>query len=209
MKMGFKSLAYYLIIPAFLSIIFESFVRHNLLLANVLFYLVLLAFFFFLSRRDIKQDIIDFKNNIKSYLPIILKWVLLGFGLMITSNYIISFFIDTLPSNEITNRELIENNPALALFYLLLIAPLLEEYVFRFSFKSINNYYVYTILTSVLFATLHLLSVNNWIELLYFIPYFIFSFGFSNIYFKTKNYFASVFGHIIHNSLCVIIIMLF
>lgn len=209
MKTGFKAFANYLIIPAFLSIVFNSFVENNLILANVLFYLVLLFYFMFLSRHEIKDNWIDFRKNFKKYLPIILKWVFIGFILMIASNYIIQLFIDTLPTNEISNRKFIESSPILSILYLLLIAPLSEEYVFRFSFKSIKHYYIYTIFTSLLFSSLHLLSITSFYELWYFIPYFIFSFGFSNIFFKTQNYFASSFGHIIHNTLCVIIILLF
>ena len=90
-----------------------------------------------------------------------------------------------------------------------MVAPLIEEYVFRYSFKEIKNYYLFVIFTSSLFASLHLLSISQLIELMYFIPYFILSFGFSNVFFKTKNYFASAFAHIIHNLLCVIIILVF
>lgn len=208
MKLGFKNFAYYLIIPAFLTMIFNNFYKNHLILSNLLFYLVLLLFFFFCSRHDIKKDFKDFKNNFKEYLTIILKWVLVGFVLMMLSNYVIQFFIENLPSNEISNRMLIKKNPFLYLIYLLIIAPLLEEYVFRFSFKSIKNYYLYALVTSVLFTSLHLLSINNLQEVWFFISYFILSFSFANVYFKTKNYFASSFAHIIHNLLCVIIILI-
>ena len=209
MKNGLKSFAYYLIIPSFLTFFFNSLVKKNLILSNILFYLILLLFFFFCSRKEIWENFKDFKTNYKKYIPIILKWVLLCFILMVGANYIIGLFIENLPNNEINNRDLIQNSPLLSLIYLLFIAPLIEEFVFRFSFKEIKNYYGYTIFTSFLFATLHILSFTSLGELFYFIPYFILSFGFSNIYFRTKNYFASTLGHIIHNILCVIIILLF
>ena len=173
MKEGFKSFAYYLIIPAFLSVIFNNKVIKYPLLTNILFYLILLLFFIFISRKEIIKHFNDFKNNLKKYLLFILKWVIIGLGLMIISNYIIQIFIDVLPTNEISNRELIKNSPIISLIYLLIIAPFLEEYVFRFSFKNIKNYYIYILITCILFSSLHILSIQSLAEIWYFIPYFI------------------------------------
>jgi len=209
MKNGFKSFAFYLIIPAFFAIIFNGFVNKHLVLANVIFYLIVLLFFLFCSRKEIKKDFKDLKKNIKKYIPIILKWILIEFVLMIASNYVIGLFIDSLPNNELSNREFLMSSPILAISYLLIIAPCIEEYVFRFSFKSIKNYYIYTIITSLLFASLHLLSISDITHMWYVIPYFCMSFGFSNIYYKCQNCFASTIGHIIHNALCVIMILVF
>lgn len=209
MKEGFKYFAYYLIIPAFLSVIFNEFVKKNLILANILFYLILLLFFFFIKRDDIKEHFKDFKNNYKKYIFYILKWTIIGFLLMLISNYIIGSFIKGIPTNEAANRELIKNNTSLSLIYLLVIAPLIEEFVFRYSFRNIKNCYVYIFITGLLFASLHLLSITNISHLWYLFSYFFIGFGFANIYFKCQNYFSSVIAHIIHNILCVIIILVF
>ena len=150
-----------------------------------------------------------FKKNYKKYLKVIILWVLIGFTLMILSNYIISLFINSIPNNELNNRDFLMSNQLLTLVYLLIVAPLIEEFVFRFSFRNIKNYYLYCILTSLLFAALHLFSLSSLYQLWYIIPYFFIGFSFANIYFKCKNYLASVIGHIIHNILCVIIILVF
>jgi len=209
MKNGFKFFAYYLIIPAFLAMIFNVFVNKHLLLANILFYLVLLIIFSIIERKEIKKQFNDFKKKVKKDIFIIIKWILIEFILMVVSNYIIGLFVSNIPANELNNREFLMNNPILTLIYLLLIAPSVEEFVFRFSFRSIKNYYLYTILTSLLFASLHLISIDNLMHLWYIIPYFVMGFGFANIYYKCQNYFDSTIGHIIHNILCVIIILVF
>lgn len=208
MKKGFKSFSFYLIIPAFLAMIFDKFVDNHLVLANVLFYLIVLLFFLFCSRKDIKKDFKDIKKNFKKYILVILKWTLIEFCFMIISNYVILLFIDSLPNNELSNREFLMNSPILAISYLLLIAPMIEEYVFRYSFKNIKNYYFFTFITSSLFASLHLLSINSISHIWYIIPYFVMSVGFGTIYYKCQNYFASTIAHIIHNVLCVIIILI-
>jgi len=208
MKQGFKSLAFYLVIPSFLSILFYKFTDDFFVFSQTIFYLILLLFFLLISRKNIREDFIDFKKNYKKYFKIIIIWILIEFILMVASNYIISLSLETLPNNELNNREFLMNFPILAISYLILIAPMIEEYVFRLSFKNIKNYYFYTILTSLLFTFLHLVSITDISQLWFSIPYFCMSFGFSTIYYKCQNYFASTIGHMIHNTLCVIIILI-
>lgn len=209
MKKGFKAFLIYLFVPLLFSMIFYNFTNKNILLSNVLFYLVLLLFFLFCSWKDLVENFKDFKLNYKKYLKIIFKYTLICFVLMMLSNFLIQLMVSNLPSNELNNRKFIEENIFLSLSYLLIIAPMLEEYVFRYSFREIKNKYIFIIITSLLFSILHLLSITTLSELLYVIPYFIIGFGFSNCYIKTKNYFSSLIGHIIHNLLCVIIILVF
>lgn len=209
MKNGFKFFAYYLIIPAFLSILFNNFVNKHLLLANILFYLILLLILYIIERKELKKHLFNFKKNYKKYIVIILKWVFIGFLLMMASNYIIGLFVDSIPNNELTNRMLVKRSPILSLIYLLIIAPIIEELVFRFGFREIKNYYLYTIITSLLFASLHIFSISHITHLFYIIPYFFIGYALANIYYKCQNYFTSTIGHIIHNLLCVIIILVF
>ena len=209
MKQGLKIFFTYLFMPIMLLIVFNGFYNNYKVLAEIIFYLLTLILFFILSRKEIWNDLKSFKNNFKKYLPTIFIWLCIGFGLMIVSNYIIGMFVDGLPSNEVNNRELLISNPLIMITYLLIIAPMLEEYVFRFGFKNIKNYYFFTFFTSLLFASLHILSIEKLIHLCFLIPYFCLSFGFSNIYYKTKNYWAAVIAHMIHNLLTIIIILVF
>lgn len=208
MKKGFKIFLIYLFSPILLVLFFPTFVTKNEILAQIIYYLILTIIFFLYSKKDLKNNLKDFKNNFKKYLPIILKYTLSCFTIMLILNFFIQkYFITNLPQNELNNRNVLSKNLILSLPYLILLAPLLEEYVFRYSFKEIKNYYIYVITTSLLFAILHLLAITNIKEIIYIFPYFFIGFGLSNIFYKTKNYFASLVGHIIHNVLCVIIIL--
>ena len=207
MKYGLKNFVIYLLLPNFIIMLLSNFIT-NIIIKSILGYLVLLIYFIILSKDDLIKQYKDFKNNKIKYLKIILKYTFICFILMMFSNYIINKFINVLPTNELNNRELIKNNILLAFIYIVIIAPLLEEYVFRYSFRKINNYYLYMFMTLSLFTFIHLMSINSISEIYYLIPYSIIGFGFSSIYFKTQNYFASLFSHIIHNLLCVIIIMI-
>ncbi len=207
MKYGLKNFVIYLLLPNFIIMLLSNFIT-NIIIKSILGYLVLLIYFIILSKDDLIKQYKDFKNNKIKYLKIILKYTFICFILMMFSNYIINKFINVLPTNELNNRELIKNNILLAFIYIVFIAPLLEEYVFRYSFRKINNYYLYMFMTLSLFTFIHLMSINSISEIYYLIPYSIIGFGFSSVYFKTQNYFASLFSHIIHNLLCVIIIMI-
>lgn len=207
MKDGLKNFVIYLLVPNFIIMLLFSFIN-NIIIKSILGYLVLLIYFIIVSKDDLIKQYSDFKSNKFKYLKIILKYTFICFILMMFSNYIINKFINVLPTNELNNRELIKNNILLAFIYIVFIAPLLEEYVFRYSFKKINNYYLYMFMTLSLFTLIHLMSINSISEIYYLIPYSIIGFGFSSVYFKTQNYFASLFSHIIHNLLCVIIIMI-
>ena len=206
MKNGFKAFLIYLLVPTILLMVLKSYYKTHIIGYNLIVYVTLLLIFLLMNYKDMIPLFKDFKKNYKKYLPIIIKNTLICFLLMMVSNYIIQLFIPTLPSNEINNRALFKSNFIISFISLVLLAPMVEEFVFRYSFKSIKKYWIYMVTTCTLFALLHVFTVNKMYELLYIITYFIIGFGFSNIFFKTKNYYASLISHILHNLLCVIII---
>ena len=131
---------------------------------------------------------------------------------MILFNYIINYIVipNGISNNEIGNRNLLLNNKIIYGILLCIIIPFIEEIIFRLSLKkTIKNKYLFLIISSTIFALLHLLSNTKLIELLYFIPYFILSLTFGTIYIKTNNIFSSILSHIFNNTLTVLIVLLF
>ena len=89
-----------------------------------------------------------------------------------------------------------------------LLAPIMEEILFRLNFKGLfkdKNTFIYS--TGLLFAAMHLLSSSSIAELIYIIPYACLGIAFSKIYADTDNIFPSIFMHILHNSLTLFIIL--
>ena len=109
-----------------------------------------------------------------------------------------------MPENEILIRSLIHVNP---LYYLLIfgiISPISEELTFRYGFNNIKNKYLYIIVTSILYAIMHL---SNFSEILYVIPYFILGLTFAYTYKKTNSLIYPISIHIIHNLISLLFII--
>mgnify|MGYP005778505465 FL=1 len=74
------------------------------------------------------------------------------------------------------------------------------------------------IFTSLLFGGAHLLSlftefnlayiIENWTQLLFIIPYSGFGYFLGKAYLETDNIFTSIFAHMFHNTLSVLLILM-
>lgn len=210
MLKGFKNILIYIFFPS----IFTMFFTTNIYSKKYMFYLLisyilLTIYFLIIYKKDLKEYIKNFKlKNI----PVILIYWIIGFILMMISNYITNYLIipNGLSNNEAGNRELLFNNKLIYSIILCILIPTLEEITFRLEFKkNIKKQKIFILVSSITFALLHILSTTKLIELLYIIPYFILGLTFSKIYIKTDNLISSIIAHILHNTTNVIILLLF
>ena len=210
MLKGFKNILIYIFFPS----IFTMFFTTNIYSKKYMFYLLisyilLTIYFLIIYKKDLKEYIKNFKlKNI----PVILIYWIIGFILMMISNYITNYLIipNGLSNNEAGNRELLFNNKLIYSIILCILIPTLEEITFRLEFKkNIKKQKIFILVSSITFALLHILSTTKLIELLYIIPYLILGITFSKIYIKTDNLISSIIAHILHNTTNVIILLLF
>lgn len=172
------------------------------LLIYILMILIISLFFF-------NTLIADLKTFKKENIKIALKNWGLGFACMFVSNLYLTYFIGNIASNEATNRELLATSPILSILLMSVIAPLLEEIVFRLNIKkAIKNKYVFCIISALVFGGMHLLGSSSLKELLYIIPYGSLGFFFAKAYYETNNIYTSVLAHMFHNGLSILIILL-
>lgn len=168
-------------------------------LINLLILLIVSLFFI----PTLIDNLADFK---KSYIKVGFKNWCLGFICMLISNSYIIYFTKNMASNEISNREFLLQNPISAIFLIVLIAPLLEEIIFRLNIKqAIKNKYVFCIISGLIFGGLHL---NNFSEIFRIIPYGSLGFFFAKAYYETDNIYTSIMMHAFHNGLSVAFILL-
>lgn len=145
----------------------------------------------------------------KDYIKVAFKNWGLGFLLMFVSNFFIVLYTGDIASNETANRELLATYTGISIIMVTILAPLLEEIVFRLSLrKSFSNKYVYCIISALLFGFIHILSSGETVELLYLIPYGGLGFFFAKAYYETDNIFTSILAHAFHNTLSLIVILL-
>ena len=209
MKKGFLNVLLYLLFTGIFISMFHNIMNSNFAysLFTILPYMILSIYYIIIYKKDFIYYLKNFKLKYMKWILII--WII-GFILMILSNYIINYKIlpNNISGNEELNRTLLFNHKFTYTLLLSIIIPFLEEISFRLEFKkNIKNKYVFLILTSLLFASMHLFTTTKVIELIYVIPYIILGFTFSFIYYKTDNVFSSIIAHIIHNTLIVIMLL--
>jgi membrane protease YdiL (CAAX protease family) len=157
----------------------------------------------------------DFKNffnkNIFTNLDNSFKYWLIGFGVMVVSNLIITTITGGIASNEETVRSLIETSPFYMAFDVVIYAPLMEELIFRKSIRNItNNKWGYVLLSGLIFGGLHVISsISSPLDLLYIIPYGSLGIAFAYSYYKSNNIFSTITMHAMHNGLSFAILILF
>lgn len=210
MLKGFKNILIYILFPSIFTLLFTTNTNSKEYTLFMLISYILLTIYFILAyKKDLKEYIKNFKPT---YIKTILSYWLIGFILMILSNYIINYIIipNGISNNELGNRELLLNNKLIYSSLLCIFIPFLEEITFRLEFKkNIKNKNLFLTISSLTFALLHIISTTKLIELIYIIPYFILGLTFTNIYIKTDNIISNILAHILHNTITVLIILIF
>lgn len=199
----------YFIIVVSLQLSFrQDMISSNLWLANlssIFVELVTLIIFIFIFRKTIVPDLKDFKENGKKYIHKNAIYWFIGLVIMIISNLIISNFIG-MSANEEANQSILVLMPIYSFIAMVIIAPITEELMTRIILKDdFKNIYVYSLLSGLIFGSLHLLTATSLIEILYIIPYGVLGFMFSLMYSKTNNIWTSITFHSIHNLIALIL----
>ena len=172
---------------------------------SALIFAILLLIYIIVYHRDLKTSLKNLKkdflkNNLSS-----LKIFFLGYSIyFIISTLINVFFPDIFYVNN--TLEGFRTIPVLAIFFMLIYYPIIEELVFKLSFKKIiTNKWSFVIITGFLNAFFQVaLSATNTISLIIILSDTIFYMTLSYIYFETDNIFISIFYRMLSNILPVI-----
>lgn len=183
--------------------LYEANISENLTnLYSLTFSVLVTLIIVYLFKEKLKTDFNDLKENHKNYFSKYLKYWYIALALMALSNLIILQFIpDSLPANEENLRELFLLNPIIIFISAVLVAPILEELVFRGSFRYMfKNNILFVFMSGFVFSAFHVFtSSETLIEFLYIIPYAIPGFAFAIVLTKCKNIFVPIGLHFIHN----------
>ena len=155
----------------------------------------------------------DFKKHYKEYIKTAFGYWIKGFFIMIVSNYILTIILKIGQStNELENIALLKNSIIAHSINILLVAPFLEEIVFRLSFNKMSqNKHIFSFITGIIFGFIHIitsLSLKNPLNILILIPYSAMGVALGYAYKETDNIFSSLFMHILHNSISLFIIII-
>lgn len=155
-----------------------------------------------------KRLINDAKNFKKEYVNVAMKNWIIGLGVMVISNLIITTFVKNIATNEALNRELLLDYPISNIISMIFLAPLIEEITFRASFKNaFQKWYIFALVTALIFGFMHIAKFTL-LELLFIIPYGALGFFFAKAFYETDNIYTSYLAHMLHNALCVVLIFI-
>ena len=207
----------YYIKPFLLILIFIAlmFILPNFSLSkkipSYLIYIFMIILVLLLNYKELYYDLKLFKNNIKSYLPFIIKRYLYMICIMI----IVAIPVVLINNGSTSNNQAIINamfkKVPLATFVLsTLYAPFVEENVFRLSLsKFFNNKTLFIILSGVFFGSLHVIdNFTSLNDFLYIFQYSALGICLAKAYSDSKNIFVPISMHFIQNFLAAIIVLL-
>ena len=213
---GIKSISVYFLLYLFspfiiklLPIDIETLKQtNNELLFNIGYELFMLIIIFLILKDTIINDFKIFTKYFTKFIKGYIKYWFIALGLMMISNMIILLFTKDIAQNEQSVRQLIKVNPILSIFLASVLAPLLEEFLFRLSlYKILSKYkWVFILLSGLIFGSMHVLpTATNITDYLFLIPYSIPGSVFAYTLYKSKNIFVPVSLHFIHNTSSIII----
>ncbi len=180
------------------------------ILLNLFSNLCMLTILFIIYRKALKKDFKNFTKNLYENLDIAIKYYLLGvLGMVITNLFINIVLQGGGSNNEKIVQNMIGTMPYLMILIAGIIAPIIEEIVFRKTYlDACKNKYLYLFLSSFIFGIMHILTSDTTptiIDILYFIPYSCLGLSFAYMDYKQKNIFPSICMHILHNTLLIIL----
>lgn len=159
----------------------------------------------YIYRKDIIPCFKDFiKNNIKYFKKYIKYWFLMLL-LMITSNLIVTMFTTTeISTNQEAIIDTLKQAPLYTFIISVFVAPVLEELVFRLSFRKIfaHTDILFIFFSGLIFGGMHVIGTcEHFVDLLFIIPYSLPGFIFAYVYTKSKNICVPISLHFIHNGI--------
>lgn len=179
----------------------------------IIYQLIICLFIILLFWKTYKEHFIRFKNNFTKYISEYIKYWFLALGLMMLSNIFIQMVVSGIAQNEQSVRAMLEVSPLYTFIASVIIAPFLEESIFRLSINKIfskpNIKYLYIFISGLCFGLLHVVGyIDVWTDWLYIIPYSIPGWIFAYTLVKSDNIFVPISLHTIHNGILVTIQLL-
>ncbi len=165
--------------------------------------LLMISLIFYIFEKEFTKAFHDIKKNHLKYFQNNLKYYIIGLIVMMTSNIFINILGGGLSNNETAIRNEFTVFPIYTFISAALLAPLLEESVFRLSFRAIfKSDFAFITVSSLIFGGLHLIT-NPLNELfpLYLLSYASCGIAFAYMLKKTNNILVSIFFHFMHNGL--------
>ena len=138
----------YEILPSYIKIIYSLAVE-----------LLMISIIFFIFDKEFKNAWQDLKKNHLNYFNKYLKYYIISVIVMVMANLCINILGGGMSTNETTIRNEFQIFPLYTFISAVILAPILEESVFRLGFRSIiSNDFLFITISSLVFGGLHLIG---------------------------------------------------
>lgn len=169
--------------------------------------IILLIILFFMYKKELKKEWMIFKSKFLENIDIGFKCWIIGLFGMVFFNFIFNVILQGgQANNEQAVQSMISSLPWLMVINAGLVAPFIEEIIFRKAFKNLfNNKWLFILSSGIIFGLMHVITSSyNILDFLYFIPYSSLGIAFAYMYHKTDTVFTSTFMHIMHNTILIL-----
>lgn len=210
----------YVLIPQIVGItVFKTFKLSeelSMFIGNMSYMIIIVCIYYKMFIEKIK----DFKNHFSTYFGDSLKYWGIGLIVMYISNLILAYLIfpGEVAANEELNRIYLQDFPIMGFISVVILAPFIEEMIFRFGLKkAFPKTKYFPVVSAIFFGFPHVLAgfskdatvIENLMQLLYVVPYGALGYAFGYIYKKSDNIFSSMLSHMMHNFMCFVVILNF
>ena len=173
-------------------------------------YSIIFMIFLIIYWKDIQKEFQTFVKNVKHNLSVGAGSWGVGLLIMMVANLLLmGIFHSEGANNDLVIRSMVHAFPAIMGINVCILAPFIEEVVYRKSLKDVfGGNIVFIILSFLFFGLAHVVSMaTSWVDWLYVIPYGAFGGAFAYAYSKTDTVFTSVVFHMIHNTFVFCLIL--
>ncbi len=169
-----------------------------------------------LYRCYFRADFKELKSGFKSYISDILKYFALFMAVKIVSSLVTTIlgFIVGVEIGESENQNIIINltsaAPIIMVISASILAPIVEEGIFRLSLrKIINNKYLFIIISGLVFGFMHVFptDLSLTVALIYSVVYVTMGVYLAYVYVETDNIWIPIIVHALNNFIGMIAII--
>ena len=180
--------------------------------------LILTIIIILLYKKCLRKDIVLFKLNKKDYINKILNYFVLFIVIKISSS-LITGFLSVILGYDLVDSEnqsaiisLTKSAPLMMLISTTILAPIVEEGVFRLSLrKIIDNKTIFILISGLIFGLMHIFPTDLSLDfaLIQSITYVTMGFFLAYTYVETNNIWIVISIHAINNLISMLSILAF
>lgn len=186
------------------------------IIINLSLYAIILLSCIICLKDDIVHDFSGYKKIETKY-----AYLFVGYGMILAGNYLCTILFTLLGITDPTSanqggiEELVKGGYYLIFIPTILIAPFVEELVFRKTLFEILkklkiNKYVILAVSSIIFGMIHIIFNldNGWLELLLGLPYVTTGLALGYVYIQNnENIFVPISVHFLNNLIATIVVL--